>query len=161
MIDLLAQIKQEEIASLWFKWVSLIMLIGAVAILFVVMVGVARRWKRRQLQAIEEDRAERRAGKSAERVDAWQASAERYVDRDKLSEDDLFKRDEEAGSNDDDSGYAPPSDDGYTDTPEDDRDPFGLFDDKPFQEADDDDDREEDDDEDWDVDDDEEDEDKR
>jgi len=141
MIWLLAQLEHENSAGQWFKWVSLIMLIGAVAVLFVVMVGVARRWKRRQLKAIEQDRAQRRAGQSADRVDAWQASSERYVDHDKLTEDDeLFSRDDD------------PSNTGPADEDED-RDPFGLFSDKPYQEADDDDDDGFDEDEDWDEDD--------
>ena len=154
MIWLLAQLERENSAGQWFTWVSTIMLIGAVVVLIPVLAGVARRWKQRQLKAIEQDREQRRAGQSVDRVDAWQASAERYVDHDKLTEDDeLFSRDDESEYGDDEDGYRPPGNPDGMGSPEEneDRDPFGLFSDKPYQEADDEDGFDED--EDWDEDD--------
>ncbi|MBX2852165.1 MAG: hypothetical protein KTR15_10505 [Phycisphaeraceae bacterium] len=144
---LLAQLEPGSSAGKWFMLVSTIMVIGAVSVLFVVVVGVGRRWKRRQLKAIEQDRAERRAGKPAERVDAWQASAERYVDHDKLpAEEDLFERGGAQGDDEDE----PPSEEGEPGSPEeDDRDPYGLFEDKPYRDAEDEDDFDEDEGEDW------------
>lgn len=159
MVFLLAQLEAQNAAEQWFTWVSLIMVIGAVAVLLVVVVGVARRWKHRQLEAIEQDRAKRRAGQSAERVDAWQASSERYIDRDKLSPDEeRYRRNDDAPGDAEDS-FGSSDDANETPISQDDRDPFDLFADKPYQEADDDDDDDEDwDDDDWDEEDDDDDE---
>ncbi|MEO0474385.1 MAG: hypothetical protein AAF085_00250 [Planctomycetota bacterium] len=151
MIWTLAQIDPDSQAGQWLMLISGIMLLGALAILVLVLMGVGRRWKRRQLKAIDEDRAARRAGQSAGRVDAWQASAERYVDHDKLpAEDEQLERNEglppdyEDTSSDDDA-------DGIRSPDEEDRDPYGLFEDKPYQDSDDEDDvdEEEDEDDDW------------
>lgn len=146
MIWLLAQLDLDEaLAKGWWN-LSMIVLIMLLTIILFLVMFLLRRWKHRQLKTIEQSRAERRAVKSADRVDAWQASAERYVDHDKLTEDDeLFSRDDEAEYGDDEGDDGPSSDE--------DRDPFGLFADKPYQEADDDDDFDED--EDWDEDEDE------
>jgi outer membrane murein-binding lipoprotein Lpp len=151
---LLAQLESENSAREWFLWISMIMLIGALVVLVPVVAGVVRRWKQRQLNAIEEDRAERRAGKADQRVDAWAASAERYIDHDKLpAEDDLFERD---GAQGDDEADPPVQESEPGSPEEDDRDPYGLFDDKPYRDAEDEDEYGEDDD-DWDGDEDEED----
>lgn len=162
MLWTLAQLDPQSSAAQWFWWVSWIMIIGAVAVLVIVGVGVGRRWKRRQLKAIDEDRQARRAGRSSGRVDAWAASSDRYVDHDKLpDEQEDFDRDDEREPEDDDgpihgsaAGEADPTQEGD----EEDRDPFGLFSDKPYQDPDDEDDdafdEDEDGDGDWDDEDD-------
>ena len=139
MYRLIAQLAPDSSAGKWFMLVSTIMVIGAVAVLFVVAMGLIRRWKRRQLKAIDQDRAERRASKSAKRVDAWQASAERYVDHDKLpAEEDRLERREEQQDEPTD-----PPDEENRPGEEEERDPYGLFDDKPYRDP------EDEDDEDW------------
>lgn len=161
MIWLLAQLEEvNREAALKKGWwnLSFILLVGSIAVLFLIAMILLRRWKHKQIAEIEQDRAERRAGKTGERVDAWAASAQRYVDHDKLSpDDDLFERDDDRDTDDEDDGY--PGDDDSSQSPEEDRDPFGLFSDKPFQETDDDDDYDDgDDDGDWDDEDEDEDE---
>lgn len=161
----LAQLDSESTAAQWFSLVAWIMIIGAVAVLFIVMVGVGRRWKRRQLNAIDEQREARRAsraGHSGDRVDAWAASSERYVDHDKLSADDEdFDHTSDREPEDDDEqipgSTAENEADPAQDPDQEERDPYGLFSDKPFQEADDED-EDDDDDEDWDENDEDEDE---
>lgn len=155
MQNLLAQLDPDSAAAQWFWWVSWIMVIGAVAVLLVVVVGVGRRWKRRQLETIEEERQARRTGRASERVDAWAASSERYVDHDKLPDEDAYKHENEpAYEDDDDEELIPGSVAGEDDEPQDpddeDRDPFGLFTDKPYQDAEDEDDFDEGEDDDWD-----------
>lgn len=137
---LLAELDRDEALAKGYWNLAMIILVALLTVVFLVAMFVLRRWKRRQLLAIEQDREQRRAGQASIRVDAWQASSDRYVDRDKLSEDDLFSREEDSYDEDEGEGedQAEPND----------RDPFGLFDDKPYQEADDDDDFDED--EDWD-----------
>ncbi len=162
MIWLLAELDRDEaLAKGWWN-LSMIVLVTLLTVMFFVVMFLLRRWKQRQLKAIDEDRAARRAGQSADRVDAWQASSERYVDHDKLTEEDeLFRRDEEEELDDeepdDDDDLGPSANPGGMGShdEEEDRDPFGLFSDKPYQEADDDDedfDEDEEDDEDWDGD---------
>ena len=136
---LLAQLERDEALARGYWNLSMIALVGLLGVVFFLAMFMIRRWKRRQLKAIEKERAQRRASKTGERVDAWAASAERYVDHDKLpAEEDRLERD---GSQDDDE--ADPPDD------EDDRDPYGLFDDKPYRDAEDDDDFDKDDGEAW------------
>lgn len=159
MLWILAQLDRDEaLAKVWWN-LSMIVFVVLLTVLFFTAMFMLRRWKQRQIKAIEQDRAKRRAGKTAERVDAWQASSERYVDHDKLQpDDDLFKRsvgDDAPIQNEADE------DESMRDAEEEDRDPFGLFADKPFQEAEDDDEQDDDLDEDWDEDEDDEEEDKR
>lgn len=139
MIWLLAQLEEvNREAALKKGWwnLSFILLVGTIGVLFLIAIILLRRWKHKQIAEIEQDRAERRAGKTGERVDAWAASAQRYVDHDKLSpDDDLFEREDDR--DDEEDGY--PGDDS-SQFPDEDRDPFGLFTDKPFQETDDEDD---------------------
>jgi len=156
VIWLLAQLdpqdKEAALAKGWWN-LSMILLVGTLAVLLLITMFLLRRWKRNQLKAIEADRAKRRAGKSPERMDAWSASAERYVDHDKLpaDEDEPFGHDDdpEPGDDEDEGDSYPGDDDTPPDPEEDDRDPFGLFSDKPYQDPEDDDD-EEDDEDDWD-----------
>lgn len=146
MLWTLAQLDPESTAAKWLIGVSSIMVIGAITVLIIVVAGVGRRWKRRQLNAIEQDKADRRAGKTGDRIDAWAASSERYVDHDKLAEDDEpFERRKDTPDEE-------PSDARPASLDEDNPDPFGLFHDKPYQEPEDSDDDfgDEDDDDDWD-----------
>ena len=151
MMWILAQFDREEALTKGYWNLAMIALIGLIAVIFLVAVFALRRWKHRQLKAIDQDRAARRAGQSAGRVDAWQASAERYVDHDKLTSDDLFERDPDEHDDDD----SPPGEGNETDPQdEEEHDPFDLFKDKPYQDSEDEDDLdEEDEDEDWDEDD--------
>ena len=124
-------------AAKWYTGVVWIMLIGMLGVLLVVVVALGRRWKRRQHQAIEQEKMRRREMSSSGRVDAWKAGSDRYVDHDKLPEDAPY--DSRADEDEDDAPYR---------DPEEKRDPFGLFDDKPYQDPDDDDLDEDDDDQD-------------
>eukprot|EP00752_Nemacystus_decipiens_P014034 g12470.t1 len=137
------------------------MIIGAMSVLVIVVMGVGRRWKRRQLNAIDEDRHARRAGRATGRVDAWAASSERYVDHDKLSNDDAFKHENDPAHSDNaeedevvpDNLAGEPGDGPRPE--EEDNDPYGLFSDTPYQDPDDDeDDLNDEDDDDWEEDDD-------
>lgn len=158
----------DRTAAQWYLGVSLILVIGAIAIVLIVALAVGRRWARRQHQSIERDRQARRAAQSAERIDAWRAGSQRYVDQDKLPDEGPDDTDpDDAGPNAPDNPNAPggwdPDAPPFSDGPagydprrddeplfqddQDDRDPYGLFKDKPYQEPDDDEDF--DDDEDW------------
>lgn len=140
---------------------AMIALVGLFAVIFIVAVFLLRRWKHRELRAIDERRAARRERLSGGRVDAWAASSERYIDHDKLPDDDeAFDHDSTSEGDDDDDEPIPGSTaENETDAAEnpddEDRDPYGLFSDKPYQDPDDDDDFDEDEDDgDWDDDDD-------
>lgn len=146
MIGILAEIeRQEALARGWWN-LSFILFVGIVAILFLIAVVVLRRWKRRQLKAIDEDRNARRAGQSIGRVDAWAAGSDRYIDHDKLLDDDAFKHENNPGHEriDEDDEVIPGHGVDQADQPsgspasdEDDPDPYGLFLDKPYQDPDD------------------------
>lgn len=163
MIWILAQLdeasREAAVKQGWWN-LSFILLVGTIGVLFLITFILLRRWKHNQLKNIEKDRAQRRAGMSAERTDAWATSAQRYVDHDKLApEDDLFERDD-ARDTDDDAGFTEDQDDPES-PDEDDRDPFGLFFDKPYHDPDEDDDEDFDQGEDWGDEDDEDEDDKR
>jgi hypothetical protein len=152
---LLAQLDRDEALARGYWNLSMIALVGLIGVVFLVAVFLLRRWKRDQLKQIEENREARRARQTEGRVDAWRASAERYVDRDKLEDDDdLFKREgRDAIGEDRDEPDAPDIEDAHPDDrgPGED-DPFGLFDDKPYRDPDDEDDfdgDDDDEDEDW------------
>jgi len=142
---LLAESERERALAEWRWGIMLILFIGIVTLLVMLFAFGMRRWKRRQLALIEQEKAERKQARSAGRVDAWQASSERYVDHDKLVDDHgrsadgdaLDETDGEAGS-------------GFND-PEEVKDPYGLFDGMPYQEPEDEDDEDEEQD-DWDED---------
>lgn len=139
-----AQLDRDEALTKGYWNLAMIALVGLFAVIFLVALFTLRRWKRRQLQAIETDRSERRAGKSKGRVDAWQASSERYVDHDKLAEEDedgAFERNAKPG------GMDQQDNDDAAQDPDDEWDPYGLFSDKPYQDPDDEDDFDTDDDE--------------
>ncbi|MEM9347037.1 MAG: hypothetical protein AAGB26_10515 [Planctomycetota bacterium] len=146
MLWMLAQLDREEALTKGYWNLAMIALVGLFAVIFLVAVFALRRWKRRQLQAIETDRSERRASKSKGRVDAWQASSERYIDHDKLAEEDgAFERNAKPGGQDLDEEDGPPPGSGDDTTQdqnqdEDEPDPYGLFTDKPYQDPDDEDD---------------------
>jgi len=152
VLNLLAESEIDLTAAKWYWSVTLIMVIGAAAVFLIVVLAVSRRWARRQHTAIEKDKAARREMRSSERVDTWRASADRYVDRDKLP-DPMPGEASEAGDLPEDDELDPPDHgpESYQDK-EEDRDPYGLFESMPFEESDDDDD--DDDEEDLDEDDD-------
>lgn len=143
MAHWLAETDAEKAAAAWYFNVTLIMLAGGLAVAAIVILALVRRWARRQHDAIDKDRAERRAARSTGRVDAWSAGAQRYVDHDKLPDDPPFDSgrddmgepaeadaieadDTPPGYNDDENGYED----------DDPRDPYGLFKDKPYEESD-------------------------
>ncbi|MFN3165525.1 MAG: hypothetical protein ACE37H_00510 [Phycisphaeraceae bacterium] len=176
MLFTLAQTDRDQALTQGYGLIVAIAAIGLLAIVLLLLVFLGRRWTQRQLKQIEADKAERRAMRSAGRVDAWRAGAERYVDRDKLPEGELggqaHPEDDEEDHNDgedlvedeaedqdnafdeDDDDPPPP---GWDEPGPDDEDadPYGLFDDKPYREADDEDDDAFDDEDAWDDDEDE------
>lgn len=150
MLYLLAETDKDRAQAVGFLLLVGIVLAGLIGVLIVLGLSWLRRYTRRRLAVIEEEREERRQAASVGRVDAWSAGSDRYVDKDKLPEDAPY--DTEAGPEPED-----PHDE-YDDTPpgwdeqppEEEQDPYGLFDDKPYRESEDED--EEEDDEDWDDD---------
>ena len=140
---LLAESERERALAEWRWGIMLILFIGIATLLVMLFAFGLRRWKRRQLNLIEQQKAERKQARSAGRVDAWQASAERYVDEDKLTEG----QEPEASAEDLDEAqdYSGPE----QGEPEEEKDPYGLFDDAPYQEPEDEDDFDDDEDGDW------------
>lgn len=166
MHNLFAQLDPDQAVNEGYWTLALIAAIGLAGVLTLVFLYIGRRWARRQLQQIEKDKAERRRTQSAGRVDAWRAGADRYVDRDKLPDDDdpSYPGDDAEGFDDldDDADLeedddAPPPGWGDDDEPPE-QDPYGLFDGKPYRDPDDDEEDDYDDDDDpdedgWDPDD--------
>lgn len=154
MLPPLAQPERDQALSEGYLGITLICLIGLLMIVLLLLLFLSRRWARRHLTQIEEAKAERRAERSADRVDAWRAGADRYVDHDKLPDDDDDMDPGRAGDaqgmdDEDDEDASPdvPPPGWHEPGPEDD-DPYGLFDDKPYRDADDDDEADDEDD-DW------------
>lgn len=138
---LLSQLDHEEALVQGYWHLLLIGLVGFLAVMLLVLMFLGRRWKRRQLLAIERDRAARRAAHAAERVDAWQASSDRYIDHDKLPPDALGPGDDALDDEDEDEpedDLREPDDTDDTDDPE--QDPYDLFTDQPYRDTDDEDD---------------------
>ena len=153
MIWILADTDRERALAEGYSSLALIILIGGLALLLMVLIFIGRRWKRRQIKAIDQDKTARREARSAERVDAWKTGAERYVDRDKLPEGESDLDEHDSDELEDEDGPPPGmAGQGYDD-PEEQKDPYGLFDDAPYREPEDEDDEDEND-EDWDDDDD-------
>ena len=149
MFSTLAQLDREEALAKGYWNLSMIILIGLLTVFFLVSMFLLRRWKNRQLKAIEKDRAERRAGKPGARVDAWQASADRYVDHDKLPPEGEPDQTKEPFDDEHPPATDPHEHDEAGNPEEEERDPFGLFADKPYQDPEDED-EDLDGDEDWD-----------
>ena len=135
---MLAQVEREEALVRGYWHLSLIVLIGLLAVMLLVAMFLLRRWRVRQLKSIEEDRAARRAGRG-EKLDAWAAGADRYVDHDKL---DPMPDEDEASLDDPDEDEEPmpydleEEDDGPVGGDEQ-EDPYGLFHDKPYRDPED------------------------
>lgn len=136
-------------------------LMGTIAAAFLIVIYVFvtmvyRRWTRRELEAIEKDKQARRQSRSPERIDAWSASAERYVDHDKLPDEPRYESEENPsdhdGARDDEEPPPPGWGAAQQDEPDEDPDPYGLFDDKPYRDSDDDEESEDDSEEGWDDD---------
>lgn len=155
MWTLLAKLERDEALTQGYSAIASIVTITLIGIALLLALFVIRRWTRRQLDEIEQDREARRQKRSAERVDAWQAGAERYVDHDKLpaeapGSDDPTPPAEGEEPPDEDQDPTPP---GWEEpTPEDEADPYGLFDDKPYRDSEDDEDDEDWEEDDWDED---------
>lgn len=119
----------------------LIVGIGLGGLAFLMLMFLVRRWVRRQQQTIERGRDQRREMRSAGRVDAWQAGADRYIDEDKLPEggnaDEADAWPEDGADLDEDEapGFGTP----MTEEQDEERDPYRLFEDMPYQESDEDD----------------------
>jgi len=139
----LAQTNLDKPVAQWYGGVVLIMLIGILAITLLLLIFVTRRWARRQRNAIERDKAHRRQSREGERIDAWSAGADRYVDQDKLSDDMPYDSEPDADSSDESLEQEPDEDEmprGWGQQPEEreaenPEDPFGLFNDKPYRDA--------------------------
>ncbi len=148
MLTLLAETERDQALAEGYFLIFWIALIGLVGVLVIVGVIALRRATRRSLDAIEHDRAERRAAKSAGRVDAWSAGAERYVDHDKLPEQVPYDTEPDAADlppEDGDEGLPdpPPEGDEQEQDAEPEDDPYGLFEDKPYRDPEDEDDEDE------------------
>lgn len=154
---MLGQMDLDSASAQWFWWVAWIMLIGGLSVLFFAMMWVGRRWKRRQLDAIDVSRRARRAYRSDQsigRVDAWAAGSDRYIDRDKLTDDSAFVTPEDWDDlhDDENDDTIPENDFDESDASSrlDQDDPYGLFADKPYKDPEDADETfEGDDDDDW------------
>lgn len=138
MLWTLAQMDLDEALAKSYWNLAMIVLIGLLGVVFFVAMFLLRRWKHRELKAIDARRAARRARQANGPADAWAASSERYIDHDKLPEDDsTFPQTPGRYHNDDqaalDSAEQSESNEGQ-DPDDEDRDPYGLFADKPYQE---------------------------
>jgi len=146
---LLAEAERDRALAEGYWWLSLILLVGGLTVLLFVGMFLLRRWARRQVDTIESEKQQRREAGAGERIDAWRASSDRYVDHDRLPDDVPY----DSASDDDPDGFdeegpsdgSEPSDD----PPDDENDPYGLFKGMPYRDPDED----EDDDEEWDEDD--------
>ena len=58
---LLAQLERDEALARGYWNLSMIALVGLLGVVFFLAMFMIRRWKRRQLKAIEKERAQRRA----------------------------------------------------------------------------------------------------
>lgn len=153
MLSLLCQTTPvpDDTHAKWYAGVVLIIAAGVAGIVLIMGVIFIFRMSRRWQASIERDIAARRA-KPTPTTDLWRESAERYVDADLLSAQELAERrgededdtDEDNDDDDDDDpdtggrpfGTPPPPNfgTGFQDTTEDEDDPFGLFKDKPYVE---------------------------
>lgn len=173
MLTFLAQSDRDQALSEGYWGIVLILVIGLLTILIMVAMFLGRRWRRRQLEAIEKDKAERRTVRSAERIDAWKAGSDRYVDHDKLPDDvpydtepdeadDLDDPDESDEPGDggglDEEDAPPPAWDEPEPGQDEQEDPYGLFEDVPFRETEEEEEDDEADDDGWEVEDEDEDE---
>jgi hypothetical protein len=122
--------------------IVLIAAVGLAAVIMVISMMVARRMARRRIVLLERSIEKRRAEQGPPPGDAWQAGADRYVDPDRLSPEEIAERaaggaEDEPG---DDSGPLGPTWDtpapGDTDSDPGEDDPFGLFEDKPYVDPD-------------------------
>lgn len=121
--------------------IVMIAAIGLAAVVLVISVIVARRMARRRMVLLERSIQKRRAEQGPPPDDAWQKGAERYVDQDRLTPEEIAQRAAEAPDEDDpdaDTGSA--WDDAIAgETPDSDPgedDPYGLFEDKPYVDPD-------------------------
>lgn len=120
--------------------------IGLAAVVLVLSVIIARRMSRRRTVLLEREVQKRRAEQGPPPEDAWQKSAERYTDPDRLTPEEIAERAAEdrtgPGRDDDDedkqtgaAGGGSTWDEaiaGEQDSDPGEDDPYGLFEDKPY-----------------------------
>lgn len=126
--------------------IVMIAAIGLAAVVLVLSVIIARRMSRRRTVLLEREVQKRRAEQGPPPEDAWQKSAERYTDPDRLTPEEIAERAAEdpgtpgPGTHADDDPPDPTSggsawDDaiaGEQDSDPGEDDPYGLFEDKPY-----------------------------
>ena len=153
MLDLLAQTANlpDDTHAKWYAGIVLIMAAGVAGIVLILGLILIRRLSRRWEDSIHRDITDRRA-KPTPTTDLWRESAQRYVDPDALSAQELAERqvgeetdlidddpdDEDAGNAPFDDGQPPDAHPGtgFGQPAEDEDDPYGLFRDKPYVESD-------------------------
>lgn len=163
MLLLIAEADRDQALTKGYLLLFMIALAGLIGVLLLIGWFLMWRYTRRRLRAIEQDKAERRQARSTGRVDTWRAGADRYIDRDKLTEQELAQEDGGPGMGGDTGGEEDPDaaeDEDEDDLPpgwdgrEEETDPYGLFDGTPYRETEEDDafddDDEQDEDDDWD-----------
>jgi len=124
--------------------IVMIAAIGLAAVVLVLSVIIARRMSRRRTVLLEREVQKRRAEQGPPPEDAWQKSAERYTDPDRLTPEEIAERaaEDRAGTGrDDDDEDAGAAGGGSTwdeaiageqDSDPGEDDPYGLFEDKPY-----------------------------
>ena len=127
--------------------IVMIAAIGLAAVVLVLSVIIARRMARRRTVLLERATQKRRAEQGPPPEDAWQKSAERYVDTDRLTPEEIAQRaaedpgpcendgDNDDGDNTTGGGSGSAWDDaiaGEQDSDPGEDDPYGLFEDKPY-----------------------------
>lgn len=125
-----------------YGMIVLIAALGLAAVIVVISMMVARRMARRRIVLLERAIEKRRSEKGPPPGDAWKAGADRYVDSDRLSPEEIAER--TADGAEDEGDPQPPAtgstwDDALAGDPDSDPgedDPFGLFEDKPYVDPD-------------------------
>lgn len=119
--------------------IVMIAALGLAAVVLVLSVIVARRMARRRVVLLERSIQKRRAEQGPPPDDAWQKGAERYVDQDRLTPEEIAQRAAESPDTDDQDTGSTWDDaiagEQHDEDPGDD-DPYGLFEDKPYVDPD-------------------------
>lgn len=138
-----------------YGWLVMIAALGLAGVILMLSIIFARRLGRRRRVMLDRSIEQRRAKKGPEHKDVWQEGSQRYIDRDRLTPEEIAQRaapppepqEEDTPGDGKTGGEAPPWDDAEEAEPED--DPFGLMEDKPYQDPDPDEDDEDEGDEPW------------
>jgi len=115
-----------------YGWLVMTAAIGLVGVVMALSIIIIRRRSRQRALALEQSIKQRRADRGKDQPDIWQASADRYIDRDRLTAEEMAQRPAEDEAIDDGAGAS--WDGAEEDDPDD--DPFGLMDDKPYKDPD-------------------------